>query len=158
VVELENRINQGLRNHQAIIQNLKRQLEYIEKTQRTKTLPHTTNTKPRHEFVYKPPSISNENDKGDVEVIEKDQIEAIPTMPNPNPIMSNLPTLSPFLMDYTVHIPYTNVNTFADDVLLNHVGGEELNSVNGVETGRMTKKVIEKVDMDCQRNPTKNGS
>ncbi|GKG59779.1 hypothetical protein Tco_0607407, partial [Tanacetum coccineum] len=30
MVELQNRINQGLRNHQAIIQNLERQFEYLE--------------------------------------------------------------------------------------------------------------------------------
>ncbi|GJR92912.1 hypothetical protein Tco_0265086 [Tanacetum coccineum] len=47
VVELENQINQGLRNHQAIIQNLERQFEFLLPT---KTLPRTTNTKPRHEI------------------------------------------------------------------------------------------------------------
>ncbi|GKD16672.1 hypothetical protein Tco_1205830, partial [Tanacetum coccineum] len=65
VVELERQINQGLRNRQAIIENLERQFKYLEKIQPTKSLPRTTNVKPRHEFVYKPPSIRNENDKGD---------------------------------------------------------------------------------------------
>ncbi|GJT05332.1 hypothetical protein Tco_0839794, partial [Tanacetum coccineum] len=64
VVELERRINHGLRNHQAIIKNLERQFESLnEKIQPTVLLPRSTNTKPRHEFVYKPPSIRNENDK-----------------------------------------------------------------------------------------------
>ncbi|GJZ72254.1 hypothetical protein Tco_0636105 [Tanacetum coccineum] len=52
VVELERKINQGLRNCQAIIQNLERQIESLkEKIQPTKSLPHTTNNKPRHEFL-----------------------------------------------------------------------------------------------------------
>ncbi|GJT50640.1 hypothetical protein Tco_0976797, partial [Tanacetum coccineum] len=48
VVELENQINQGLRNHQEIIQNLERQFEFLLPT---KTFPPTTNMKPRHEIV-----------------------------------------------------------------------------------------------------------
>ncbi|GKC35357.1 hypothetical protein Tco_1047741 [Tanacetum coccineum] len=60
VVELECQINQGLRNRQVIIQNLEKRFESLnEKVQRTKSIPRTTNTKPRHEFVYKPPSIQN---------------------------------------------------------------------------------------------------
>ncbi|GKB86784.1 hypothetical protein Tco_0959056 [Tanacetum coccineum] len=55
--------------------------------------------------------------------------------------------------DYTVHIPYTNAKTFADDVLLNHVGGEELKSIDGVGTGRMKKK--EKSDNDVPKEPNK---
>ncbi|GJR70388.1 hypothetical protein Tco_0016453 [Tanacetum coccineum] len=94
VVEFENRINQGLRNHQA----------------------------------------------GDVKAIEEDKTEPIPTMPNPNPINSNSSTISPSLKDCIVHIPYTNAKTFADDVLLNHVGDKELKTLDGVGTGRMTKK------------------
>ncbi|GKE05980.1 reverse transcriptase domain-containing protein [Tanacetum coccineum] len=74
VVKLENRINQGLRNRQAIIENLERQFKYLKKIQPIKSLPHTTNIKPRHEFVYKPPSNRNENDKGDVKFIEEDEI------------------------------------------------------------------------------------
>ncbi|GKD10668.1 hypothetical protein Tco_1190353 [Tanacetum coccineum] len=66
VVELERQIDQGLRNRRAIIENLERKFKYFEKTQHTKSLPHTTNTKSRHEFVYKPPSIRNEIDKDDV--------------------------------------------------------------------------------------------
>ncbi|GJV58400.1 hypothetical protein Tco_1459405 [Tanacetum coccineum] len=74
VVELENRINQGLRNHQAIIENLERQFKYLEKIQPTKSFAHSTNIKPRHEFVYKPPSSQHENDKVDVKFIEEDEI------------------------------------------------------------------------------------
>nr|GEW31815.1 hypothetical protein [Tanacetum cinerariifolium] len=119
VVELENQINQRLRNHQAIIQNLERQLEFLLPT---KTLPPATNTKPRHEIVYKIPSIRNNNDKGDVKFIEKEETEPNPTMPNPNLFMSNSPTVSPFLKDCTVHIPYTQENVFEHDEILNHVG------------------------------------
>ncbi|GJX66503.1 hypothetical protein Tco_0300846 [Tanacetum coccineum] len=53
------------------------------------SFPRTINTTPRHEFIYKPPSIQNENDKGDVEFIEEDEIEPILTTPNPNPIISD---------------------------------------------------------------------
>nr|GEV70984.1 hypothetical protein [Tanacetum cinerariifolium] len=100
VVELENRIHQGLRNRQAIIENLERKFEFLEKKiLRTKSLLHITNTKLRHEFVYKSLSIQNENDKGD---------------------------------DFTMRIPYTNAKTFADVVMLNHVGNKELNAIDGV--------------------------
>ncbi|GJZ10505.1 reverse transcriptase domain-containing protein [Tanacetum coccineum] len=125
VVELKNRINQGLRNHQAIIQILERQFQYLEKIPQTKSLPHTTNTKQRHEFVDKQPSIRNENDKGDVEFIKEDEIKPILTVPNPKPINSNSPTVSPFLKDCIVHIPYMNAKTFTDDVLPNHVGEKD---------------------------------
>ncbi|GKB70472.1 hypothetical protein Tco_0931884 [Tanacetum coccineum] len=124
VVELERQINQGLRNRHVIIKNLERQFKYLEKTQYTKSLPRTTNTKPRQEFVYKPPSIRNENDKGDVEFIEEDETQPIPT-------------------------------TFADDVLLNHVGGKELKSIDGVGTERMTKKEIKKDNMGLPKEPNK---
>nr|GEU67578.1 hypothetical protein [Tanacetum cinerariifolium] len=109
----------------------------------------TTNTKPRHEFVYKPPSIQNENDKGDVKFIEDDDNKPIPTMPNPSLIKSN----SPFLKDCNVHIPYTNAKMFADDVLLNHVGDKEFKSINGVRIGRITK--IKKYDMGMPKEPNK---
>ncbi|GJV22321.1 hypothetical protein Tco_1371341 [Tanacetum coccineum] len=92
VVELEQKINQRSRNRQAIIKNLERQFAYLEKIYPIESLPRTINTKPRHEFAYKPPLIRNENDKGDVKFIEEDEIEPIPTMPNPNPINSNSPT------------------------------------------------------------------
>ncbi|GJX53146.1 hypothetical protein Tco_0281515 [Tanacetum coccineum] len=55
-------------------------------------------------------------------------------------IYSNSPTVSPFLKDCTMHIPYTNVKTFANEVLANHVGDKELKSFDGIRTGRMTKK------------------
>nr|GFA67445.1 hypothetical protein [Tanacetum cinerariifolium] len=61
-------------------------------------------------------------------------------MPNPKPIKSNSPTVSPFLKDCIVHISYANVKTFVDDVLLNHVGEDELKSFDGVGTRRMTNK------------------
>ncbi|GKG22863.1 hypothetical protein Tco_0388166, partial [Tanacetum coccineum] len=67
-------------------------------------------------------------------------------MPNPNPFMSNSPTVSPFLSDSIVHIPYTNAKTFTDDVLLNNVGEKELKSTDEVGTGRMTKKEIKNDD------------
>nr|GEX82194.1 hypothetical protein [Tanacetum cinerariifolium] len=64
VVELERQISQGLKNRQAIIENLERQFEFLKnKNLCTESLPRTTNTKPRHKFVYRPPSIRNENDK-----------------------------------------------------------------------------------------------
>ncbi|GKB19881.1 hypothetical protein Tco_0853804 [Tanacetum coccineum] len=89
----------------------------------------------------------------DVKLIEEDETQPILTMPNPNPINSNSPTVSPFLKDSTVHIPYTNVKTFADDVLLNHVGDEELKSFDGVGTRRMTEK--EKNDKGMLKEPNK---
>nr|GEV31136.1 hypothetical protein [Tanacetum cinerariifolium] len=103
------------------------------KNQPPKSLPHTTSTKPRHEFVYKPPFVRNKNDKGDVKDIEEDVIKPIPTIPNPNLINSNSLTVPPFHEDCTVHIPYTNAKTFADDVLSNHVGDKELKSTGGVK-------------------------
>nr|GEW54765.1 reverse transcriptase domain-containing protein [Tanacetum cinerariifolium] len=72
--------------------------------------------------------------------IEEDETKPIPTMPNPNPIKSNSPTVLPFLNDYTVHIPYINAKTFTDVVLSNHVGDKELKSFDSVGTRRMTKK------------------
>ncbi|GJR53011.1 hypothetical protein Tco_1403532 [Tanacetum coccineum] len=155
VVELERKINQGLRNHQAIIENLDRQFKYLEKIQPTKSLPRTTNTKPRHEFVYKPPSIQNENDKGDVLFIEEDETQPIPTMPNPNLINSNSPTVSPFLNDSTVNIPYTNVKTFVDNVLLNQVSDKELKSTDGVRDRVLTKKDIKKDENGVPKKPNK---
>ncbi|GJV68713.1 hypothetical protein Tco_1484222 [Tanacetum coccineum] len=126
VVELKRQINQGF--------------NYLEKTQHTKSLPRTINTKPRYEIIYNPPSIRNENKKGGVKFIEEDAIKPIPTMPNLSLIISNSPSVSPYLKDCIVHIPYTNANMFADDVLPNHVGDEELNSIDGVGAGKMTKK------------------
>nr|GEX05868.1 hypothetical protein [Tanacetum cinerariifolium] len=140
VVKLEHQINQGLRNRQAIIENLDRQFEYPEKIPQTKSLPHITNTKKRHEFIYKPPSIQSENDKGDVKFIKEDEIKPIPIMPNPKPINSNSQTVSHFLKDYTKHTPYTNAKKFANDALLNNVGDKELKSFDSVGTRRITKK------------------
>ncbi|GJT66058.1 hypothetical protein Tco_1017538 [Tanacetum coccineum] len=116
---------------------------------------HDQNSKNSHEFVYTPPSIRNENDKGDVEFIEEDKTQPIPTMPNLNPINSSSPTISPFLKDSTVHIPYTNAKTFVDNILLNHVGDEELSLIDGVRNGVLTKKEIKKDDMGVQGNPNK---
>nr|GEW35591.1 hypothetical protein [Tanacetum cinerariifolium] len=119
--------------------------------QRYKSLPCTTNTQSRHEFVYKPPSIRNENDKGDVKFIKEDEIKPIPTTPNPNPIMSSSPTIPPFLKDSTMHILYMNVKMFADDVFLNHIVDKEIKSIDGIRTGRMTKK--EKDDVGMPKEP-----
>ncbi|GKC18612.1 hypothetical protein Tco_1020762 [Tanacetum coccineum] len=119
-------------------ERMKNQFEYLKKIPQTKSLPRSTNTKPRHEFVYKPPSIRNDNDNGDV------KIKPIPTMPNPYQIHSNSPTVSPFLKDCTMHIPYMNAMTFADDVLPNHVGDKELKSIDGVGNGVLTKKETKK--------------
>ncbi|GKE57463.1 hypothetical protein Tco_1496648 [Tanacetum coccineum] len=135
VVELENRIKQGLRNRQAIIENLERQFKYLEKIQQTKSFPHTTNTKSRHEL--------------------EDETEPIPTKPKPNIIKSNSPTASPFLKDCTVHIPYTNAKMFADDVLLNHVGDKKLKSMDGIGTRRLTKIKIKKDEMGIPKEHNK---
>nr|GEV84511.1 hypothetical protein [Tanacetum cinerariifolium] len=110
VVELEQKINQVLRNHQAIIENLERQ---------------------DHE------------------------IKPIPTVPNPKLVNSNSPTVSPFLMDYTMYIPYSNVKTFTDGVLTNHVGGEEFKSIGGNGTERITKKKIENDDNGVSKEPNR---
>ncbi|GKA48249.1 hypothetical protein Tco_0741207 [Tanacetum coccineum] len=151
VVELERKINQGLRNRQAIIKNLERQFEFLDKKiLRAESLPRTTNTKPRHEFVYKPPSIRNKNDNGDDKVIEEDEIKRIPTMPNLNPIMSLI--ISHFLKNCTVHTPYTNAKTFANDVLPNRVGNTELKSYDGDGTRRMTKKENDDKGMPKEAN------
>ncbi|GJX65581.1 hypothetical protein Tco_0299924 [Tanacetum coccineum] len=151
VVELGLQIDQGLRNRQAIIENLERQFEYLEKIKPIESIPRTTNTKPRHE----PPSIRNENNKGNVKVIEEYETETIPTMPKPSLIKSNSPTVSPFLKDCTVHIPYTNAKTFADAILPNHVGDKELKSVDGVGIRVLTKNKIKKDDMGMPKEPNK---
>ncbi|GJS63456.1 hypothetical protein Tco_0678020 [Tanacetum coccineum] len=124
-------------------ERMKDQFEYLEKIQPSKSHPHTINTKSRHEFVYNPPSVQN-NDKGDVKAIKEDKTEPILTMPNPSPIMSNSPTVSPFLKDCTVHIPYMNAKTFANDVLSNHVGDKELKSTRRIGNGVLAKKEIKK--------------
>ncbi|GKE94291.1 hypothetical protein Tco_1579146 [Tanacetum coccineum] len=147
VVELEQKINQGLRNRQVIIENLERQFEYLEKTQYTESLPRTTNTKPRHKFIYKPTSIRNENDKGDVKFIEEDEIKPIPTMPNLCLIKSNSETVFPFLKDCVIHIPYKNAKTFADDVLSTHVGDKELKLIGGAGNGVLKEKEIKKYNI-----------
>ncbi|GJX44141.1 hypothetical protein Tco_0260817 [Tanacetum coccineum] len=151
VVELENQINQGLRNHQAIIQNLERQFEHLMKIHPSKFLPRTTNIKPRHEIVYKIPS--NDNNKGDVKFNKEEETEPNPTMPNPNPIEDNSPTLSPFPKDCTMHIPYTDAKTFADIVSLNHVGEKEFKSIVSDGIRVVTKKNIKKNDMGLSKEP-----
>ncbi|GJY99921.1 hypothetical protein Tco_0517351 [Tanacetum coccineum] len=72
-------------------------------------------------------------------------------MPNPNPIEANSPTVSPFPKDCTVHIPYTDAKTFADVVLLNHVGEKEFKSIVGDGIGVLTKKKIKKNDMGLSK-------
>ncbi|GJZ13039.1 hypothetical protein Tco_0548269 [Tanacetum coccineum] len=76
-------------------------------------------------------------------------------MPNPNPIMSNSPTLSSFLKDCTMHISYKNAKMFADNVLPNYVGGEEFNKFDDIGTERMTKKEIKKNDNGMPKEPNK---
>ncbi|GJV43964.1 reverse transcriptase domain-containing protein [Tanacetum coccineum] len=125
-----------------------RQFEFLLPTE---SLPRTTNTKPRHEFVYKPPLIRNNDNKGDVKFIEVDETQTVPTMPNPNPIEANSPTISPFPKDCTVHIPYTDAKTFADVVLLKHVGEKEFKSIIGDGIGVLTNKKIKKNDMGFER-------
>ncbi|GJX25704.1 hypothetical protein Tco_0232000 [Tanacetum coccineum] len=156
VVELESQINQGLRNRHAIIENLKRQFEFLEKEIFcTDSLPRTTNTKPGHEFVYKPPLIQNDNDKGDVEFIEEDKIKPTLIVPNPILIKSNSPIVPNFFKDCTVHIPYTNAKTFSDNVLLNHVGDKELKSMDDIGIGMLTKKELKKDDKAMSKEPNK---
>ncbi|GJZ05688.1 hypothetical protein Tco_0539481 [Tanacetum coccineum] len=70
--------------------------------------------------------------KGDVKFIEVDETQPVPTMPNPDPIMSNSPTVSPFLKDCIVHIPYTQEKVFEHDEISNHVGDKELISFVGI--------------------------
>ncbi|GJY28607.1 hypothetical protein Tco_0404374 [Tanacetum coccineum] len=71
--------------------------------------------------------------------------------------MSNSPTVSPFLKECVVYILYTNAKMFADDVLLNHVGDNELKSIDAVGTGRMTKKEIKKDDKGSVERIEDNG-
>ncbi|GKE43327.1 hypothetical protein Tco_1470611 [Tanacetum coccineum] len=61
-------------------------------------------------------------------------------MPNPSLSNSNYSTVSPFLKDSTVHIPYTNAKTFADDVFPNHVGDKEVKSIDDVGNKEIIKK------------------
>ncbi|GKA59230.1 hypothetical protein Tco_0962074 [Tanacetum coccineum] len=55
--------------------------------------------------------------------------------------------------DCAVHIPYTNAKTFADNVLLNHVGDKEFKLIDGVGIGRMKNK--EKEDNGVLKEPNK---
>nr|GEU29208.1 retrotransposon protein, putative, Ty1-copia subclass [Tanacetum cinerariifolium] len=100
-------------------------------------------------FLYKTPNKAFKilEDKVNVKAIKEEEINSIPTVPNPKPINFNSPTVSPFLKDYTVHIIYTNVKTFVDDVLPNLVGDKELKSSDVIGNGSMTKKKIKKDDM-----------
>nr|GEV56545.1 hypothetical protein [Tanacetum cinerariifolium] len=97
----------------------------------------------------------NELNEGDVEFIEENEIKLIPTMPDLNPIMSNLLIVPPFYEDCTVHIPYTNAKTFANAVLPNHVGDKELKYVDGIRNGVLTKKEIKKDEMGMPKEPNK---
>ncbi|GKC22615.1 hypothetical protein Tco_1024765 [Tanacetum coccineum] len=82
-----------------------------------------------------------------------DETQPVPTMPNLNQIKANLPTVSPFPKDCTVHIPYMNAKTFADVVLLNHVGEKEFKSIVGNGIRVLTKKKIKKNDMGLLKEP-----
>nr|GEX65221.1 hypothetical protein [Tanacetum cinerariifolium] len=89
---------------------------------------------------------------------QEDKTQPIPTMPNLSPIKSKSPTLTTFHKDCIMHVPYTNVKTFAHDVLLNQSSDEEVKSINEVGIARITKEEIKKDDMGFPRNPTKSGS
>nr|GEY52701.1 hypothetical protein [Tanacetum cinerariifolium] len=91
--------------------------------------------------------------QGDVSFIGDDKIKPIPTMPSPNPINSNSSTVLSFLKDCIVQIPCLNVKTFADDVLPNHVGGEEFKSIGGVGIGKIKKKEIKKDGKGVPKEP-----
>ncbi|GKF32630.1 hypothetical protein Tco_0102428 [Tanacetum coccineum] len=86
---------------------------------------------------------------------QEDDSQPIPTIPNLNPVMSKSLTVSPFLKDCIMHIPYTTVKMFADNVLSNYVGGEELNSIDGVGNRVLTKKKIKKDDKGTPKEPNK---
>ncbi|GJU37038.1 reverse transcriptase domain-containing protein [Tanacetum coccineum] len=124
---------------------------YMKDDMPIKFLPRTTNIKPRHEIVYNIPS--NDNNKGDVKFNKEEETEPNPTMPNPNPIEDNSPTLSPFPKDCTMHIPYTDAKTFADIVSLNHVGEKEFKSIVSDGIRVVTTKNIKKNDMGLSKEP-----
>nr|GEZ96946.1 hypothetical protein [Tanacetum cinerariifolium] len=73
--------------------------------------------------------------KGDVKFIEVDETKPIPTVPNPKPINSNSPTISPFLR-ISPCISHTRMRRR----LPNYVGDKKLKSINDVGTGRIRKK------------------
>ncbi|GJU37041.1 reverse transcriptase domain-containing protein [Tanacetum coccineum] len=85
--------------------------------------------------------------------LDEEETEPNPTMPNPNPIEDNSPTLSPFPKDCTMHIPYTDAKTFADIVSLNHVGEKEFKSIVSDGIRVVTKKNIKKNDMGLSKEP-----
>lgn len=144
-------LDQGKRNHQAIIQDMEKKQE----VHYTESLPHTTDSNPRHEFVYKPTPIRNEHDKGDVEVIE----EPITTMSTP--IITSSPTVSPFLEDCTMHIPTTELlvdeKMFTHDESSNHVGNKELNAIVDVGNKVLKEKEIKKQKKEVSKVPKRNG-
>nr|GEY76716.1 hypothetical protein [Tanacetum cinerariifolium] len=94
------------------------------------------------------------------EGFQEDNIEPIPIMSNPSPIISNSPTVSPFLKDCTMHIPYTQSLTkekmFEYNKMPNHIGGRELNGIAGVGNGVLAKKEIKNDDMGLPKEPNKN--
>ncbi|GJZ15095.1 hypothetical protein Tco_0550772 [Tanacetum coccineum] len=109
-------------------------------------------------FLYNTPNKAfqiledkNDNNKGDIKFIKVDETQPVPTMSNPNPIEANSLTVSSFLKDCTMHIPYTDVKTFADVVLLNQVGEKEFKSIVGDGIGVLTKKKIKKNDMGLSK-------
>ncbi|GJR94563.1 reverse transcriptase domain-containing protein [Tanacetum coccineum] len=133
--------NEMMREWMAILieanENMKNQ--FLEKKiQRTNFLPDTTKPKSGQDVVdgvYKPPSNRNENDKGDVEFIKENETQPIPIIQNSKLINSNSLTVSPFLKDCTMHIPYTHDKKFKHDVLSNHVRGRSLINLMALELG-----------------------
>jgi hypothetical protein len=130
-------------------------MEEKQEVHHIESLPHTTESNPRHKFVYQPPPIRNEHDKGDVEVIE----EPITTMSTP--IITSSPTISPFHEDCTVHISTTKLlvdeKMFTHDESSNHVGNKELNAILDVGNKVLKEKEIKKQEKEVSKVPKRNG-
>ncbi|GKD66523.1 hypothetical protein Tco_1308631 [Tanacetum coccineum] len=99
------------------------------------------------------PQSENDDKQGDVKFIKVDETQPVPTMPIPNPIEANSPTVSPFPKDCTVYIPYIDAKMFSVVVLLNHVGKKEFKLIVGDGIGVLTKKHIKKNNMGLSKEP-----
>nr|GEW76123.1 hypothetical protein [Tanacetum cinerariifolium] len=97
VVKLDRQIMQGLRNHQAMIEDLERKFNIFI---RRSSIPNPI-------LVPQVPNRDMSLSTNHPLLIEEDEIEPILAMTNPSPTMYNSPTVSPFAKDCTVHIPYT---------------------------------------------------
>ncbi|GKC25476.1 hypothetical protein Tco_1027626 [Tanacetum coccineum] len=76
-------------------------------------------------------------------------------MSNPNLTMTNSPTVSPFLKDCTVHIPYTHKKVFQHNKMSSHVGDEELKPFFGDGNGVLKRLEFKKDDMGLLKEPNK---